>query len=89
MQVHYPTTSAQKVVHGMLLQGTYKKAAWDLYQWEGVGTPSMFCILEGSANMIEASLAGGRQVVSEPPTQLCGESVAWGHVKTEHLTSQK
>jgi hypothetical protein len=39
-------------------------------QWEGAGTPSMFCILEGSANMLAASAAPGRQFISEPPTQL-------------------
>ena len=41
-------------------------------QWEGAGTPSMFCILEGSANMVAASAAPGRQFISEPPTQLWG-----------------
>ena len=39
-------------------------------QWEGAGTPSMFCILEGSANMVAASAAPGRQFISEPPMQL-------------------
>jgi len=41
-------------------------------QWAGAGTPSMFCILEGSANMMEASALDGRQFTSEPPMQLWG-----------------
>jgi hypothetical protein len=43
-----------------------------LYQWDGRGTPAMFCILEGSANIRLASDMGGRQVTSEPPMQLWG-----------------
>jgi hypothetical protein len=43
-----------------------------LYQWAGLGTPAMFCILEGSANMMEASALLGRQFTSEPPMQLWG-----------------
>ena len=47
-----------------------------LYQWDGRGTPSMFCILEGSANMRAASSMGGRQLTSEPPMQLWGAAAA-------------
>jgi len=43
-----------------------------LYQWEGAGTPPASCILEGSANIIAASAAPGRQLTSEPPMQLWG-----------------
>jgi hypothetical protein len=43
-----------------------------LYQWDGRGTPAMFCILEGSANMMLASDMEGRQLTSEPPMQLWG-----------------
>jgi hypothetical protein len=52
----------------------YMKATGALYQWEGRGTPSMFCILEGSANMRAASAGPGRQLTSEPPMQLWGAS---------------
>ena len=52
-----------------------------LYQWAGRGTPSMFCILEGSANMRAASAGGGRQLTSEPPMQL------WGAAAGERDTS--
>jgi hypothetical protein len=41
-------------------------------QWAGAGMPPVFCILEGSANMPAAMPGEGRQLVSEPPTQLWG-----------------
>ena len=50
----------------------YMNATGALYQWAGRGTPAMFCILEGSANMRLASDMGGRQFTSEPPMQLWG-----------------
>ena len=57
----------------------YMNSTGALYQWEGAGTPFMFCILEGSANMMEASAEPGRQVTSEPPMQLWGaaEKESW------------
>ena len=50
-----------------------------LYQWAGLGTPAMFCILAGSANMMLASDMEGRQLTSEPPMQLWGaaEKESW------------
>ena len=59
----------------MVDKSLYMKATGPLYQWLGEGTPSMFCILEGSANMVEASAAPGRQFISEPPMQLWGAAV--------------
>ncbi len=50
-----------------------------LYQWAGLGTPAMFCILEGSANMMEASALLGRQFTSEPPMQLWGAAARDRH----------
>ena len=47
-------------------------------QWAGAGTPSMFCILEGSANIMAASALPGRQFISEPPIQL------WGAAARKH-----
>jgi len=55
------------------------RAAWDLYQWAGMGTPSIFCILEGSANISAVFMlfdTPGRQFISEPPTQLWGDTEA-------------
>ena len=48
------------------------------HQWEGAGMPPVFCILEGSANISAAMASGGRQLVSEPPTQLWGATVHEG-----------
>jgi hypothetical protein len=50
----------------------YMNSTGALYQWDGRGTPAMFCILEGSANMMLASDMEGRQFTSEPPMQLWG-----------------
>ena len=50
------------------------KETGPLYQWAGAEGLKGWYILEGSANMVAAMPGGGRQEVSEPPTQLCGAS---------------
>ena len=61
----------------------YMNSTGALYQWDGRGTPAMFCILEGSANMMLASDMEGRQFTSEPPMQL------WGAAERDRQTGRQ